>query len=189
MEAALTGSPCGGCRQFLHETAHGDELQLLLYNKSPEAPNYGKPTTLAKLNPEPFGSDGSLLRPQHVPLSRLTDARRGDDKKLSAAALEAARGAYVHKYPTASGVAIKLTDGGIYTGSYLEIAGQNPSLSPLQSALVRMMVEGRSWNGIRSAVLVQEENTPFSQVDVTRSLLKSIAPRARLTVRHAGREA
>ena len=79
---------------------------------------------------------------------------------------------YSHSY---AGVALRTSDGGIYSGSVAENAAYNPSMSPLEAAIVSLVISGRkSYADIADAVLVEVRDAVASQVDATRAVLASI---------------
>ena len=99
------------------------------------------------------------------------------DDVLANSALNAANHSYAPYSENRSGVALMMNDGTIFTGSYAENAAFNPSLSPLQVALVNLVANGRSYSEIQRAVLVENfANGKVSQNDASRLLLQSIAP-------------
>ncbi|MBI3928514.1 MAG: cytidine deaminase [Armatimonadetes bacterium] len=170
--------PSGLTRQFLNELANASDLRYLI----PSRP----PTTLRDLfpdffGPEDMGAEGALLEsaPHAVEL-----AEKSEDE-LVVAALEAARRAYCPYTHCPSGVAL-LTGDDIYTGSYAESAAFNPSLPPLQAALVNLAANGGRFRDIERLVLVERRprnNTP-SQEGVTRIMMDRLAPKAEFEVKH-----
>jgi len=55
-------------------------------------------------------------------------------------------------------MALKTRDGGIFTGSVAEDAAFNPSMSPLEAAVVSLVISGgKSYSDIVDAVLVEME--------------------------------
>src|SRR5205085_355011 len=100
------------------------------------------------------------------------------------AAFQAAIRSYSPYTHNPAGIAIELNDGVIFSGSYLENAAFNPSLSPLQVAIVNLVAAGREYQEINSAVLVERKpgNKISSQRDATQTLLMSIAPNSTLRV-------
>src|SRR5437660_395256 len=116
---AVTATPCGHCRQFLHEMSGGRRIQILTAG-SPAA-------DLEDLLPHAF----DLGFPARVP---WTFEVQGDDELVRAATI-AARRAHAPYSKSPSGVAIRSQRGEVYSGTYLENAAFNPSLSPLQVAL------------------------------------------------------
>ncbi len=160
--------PCGHCRQFLNELPTAGSLRISL----PGRPAFG----LGELLPEHFGPrdlgiDGRLMHPRAHGLA-LADA--GSDP-LVAAALAAANQSYAPYSKDYAGVALATADGTIIGGRHGENAAYNPSLSPLQSALSRLLLSGRSPEAIRRAVLVENRESSVSQETTTRELLRSLS--------------
>lgn len=174
---AVSAAPCGHCRQWLNEVTRGSELLVLTPNRPP--------TPLRELLPASFGPGdlgvrAALLSPQRTPL-RVTTVGVGDDAVV-AAALRAAEHAYAPYSHSPSGAAVQLRDGKIRSGRYAENVAFNPSLSPLQGALIEMVAEGCQYDEIERVVLVERKGAPVSQQAATRTLLESINPRARFEV-------
>jgi cytidine deaminase len=69
-----------------------------------------------------------------------------------------------------------------FVGSYIENAAFNPSLSPLQVALMRMAMAGEQFSSIVRVVLAEVANAPISQRSMTEAALAGIAPKATLRV-------
>ncbi|ERN16451.1 cytidine deaminase 1 isoform X1 [Amborella trichopoda] len=96
---------------------------------------------------------------------------------LKKAALKAANGAHAPYSRCPSGVALMTADGGVYAGGYIESAAYNPSLGPLQAALVAFVAAGRGGYGeLVRAALVEKSGAVISQESTVRLLLESIAP-------------
>ena len=55
-----------------------------------------------------------------------------------------------------------LRTGRMIAGSYIENGAFNPSLSPLQVALVNLVASGSSYEDVRAAILVENKNAKFS---------------------------
>ncbi len=164
---ALSAAPCGHCRQFLNEL--GKDLDIL----TPTHP----PRKLSELLPDAFGPrdlgvEGNLL-------TRGLDFQSNHPDPLVALAIEAYRTSYAPYSKSRSGLALQTRDGTIYVGHYLENAAFNPTVSPLQSALVALVADKRGYEDIATVILA--ENPPpqkTSHVPFTRELMKSIAPQA-----------
>lgn len=167
---ALSAAPCGHCRQFFQELgASSTDLTLYIKNCSP--------MTLKTLLPQAFGPqdlaiEGELLAPLKENFMFTMDY------SIRTLARIAAFSAYAPYSKAKSGVAIQTVDGRIYSGSYLESAAYNPSLSPLQAALISLVADGREYNEIRAAMLVEQERGAISHEIFTRALLETIAPQA-----------
>jgi len=172
---AVTHAPCGHCRQFLNEMTDAAQLRILIE---------GQPVrTLADLLPASFGpsdlgSGSGLLDSPPAKLRLLSD-----EDELSLAALQAASRAYAPYSKSPSGCAIVMKSGKVYTGSYLENAAFNPSLSPLQAAIVNAVLAGEDIATIQRVVLVELRNATISQQAMTKAVLDAIAPHARLEVK------
>ena len=106
----------------------------------------------------------------------LCDAN-GEVGQLKSAALEATNKSHVPYSGCPSGVAILDSMGKIYKGSYMESAAYNPSLGPIQAALVAYIAGGGGgYDKIVATVLVEKEGALIRQEQTARLLLKSISP-------------
>jgi cytidine deaminase len=165
---AVSATPCGHCRQFLYEFSEGREIEIVL----PGQP----PLPLSSLLPRPFGpldlnvSQGPLSRPKVVPQDIEGDPARS--------ARYAAARAYAPYTNSLSGIAIRSRRASVYLGSYIENSAFNPSLPPLQVALVAMALAQEDFADIAEVVLAEASNNSISQLSATKSLLAAIAPRA-----------
>jgi cytidine deaminase len=164
---AVSAPPCGHCRQFLYEFAEGREIDILL----PEQPAIA----LSALLPRPFGPRD--LNVTGGPLSRTKIAMQSVEN-VAQAARYAAANAYAPYSNSPSGVAIRSRRGSVYRGSYIENAAFNPSLPPLQVALVAMTLANEDFRDIAEVVLAEAANNSISQLSATKSVLAAIAPRA-----------
>jgi cytidine deaminase len=100
--------------------------------------------------------------------------------ELVAAALEAAKKSYCPYSESPSGVALVLDDGFIASGSLIESAAYNPTLSSVHCALINCYAFGgrSSWTRIKRIVLVEKTNANVSQITILNALLDQIAPSA-----------
>jgi cytidine deaminase len=165
---AVTAPPCGHCRQFLYEFSEGREITILLAGQAP--------TALTALLPHAFGPRD--LNVTQGPLSRTKIAIENVEGDPVRAARYAAASAYAPYSNSPSGVAIRSRRGNVYRGSYIENAAFNPSLPPLQVALVGMAIANDDFSDIAEVVLAEAVNNSISQVSATKSLLAMVAPRA-----------
>lgn len=165
---AVSAAPCGHCRQFLYEFAGGSDIEILLP---------GQPAiTLSALLPRPFGPRD--LNVTGGPLSRTKIAIQDVEGNPAQAARYAAANAYAPYTNSPSGVAIRSRRGNVYRGSYIENSAYNPSLPPLQVALVAMALANEDFSEIAEVVLAEASNNSISQLSATKSVLAAIAPRA-----------
>ncbi len=169
---ALSAAPCGHCRQFLNEIGQREGLVILTPNSPPQ--------TLAELLPQSFGPidlgiTGDLM-------SAAQPAATEYASSLLDKACEAARISYAPYTHSKSGVAIEMRNGKIYTGSYLENAAYNPTLSPFQAALVALVVAGENYGDIQQVILVEQTKAKISHAASVKALLHALAPEAHLTL-------
>jgi cytidine deaminase len=158
-------TPCGHCRQFMNELNSGSDLKIRLPGR--------EPATLGDYLPDAFGPKdldiATLLmdRVDHGFQLALTD-------ELEQAALAAANQSHAPYSNAHSGVALEAKDGTIYTGRYAENAAFNPSLPPLQAALILMNVSGGDCQKVSRAVLAEPESAILTQWDATRATLAAL---------------
>lgn len=164
---AVSAAPCGYCRQFLYELTTAATLQVLL----PNTPA----TLLTALLPDAFGPGdlgvtAALMSPQAHGLVLPPEIQ----DPVAEAALAAANSSYAPYTSGFAGVALKTTDGRLFTGSVAENAAFNPSMSPLEAAVVNLVISGgKAYADIVDAVVVEAES-PASQLTATRAVLESI---------------
>ncbi|MES2121839.1 MAG: cytidine deaminase [Chlamydiota bacterium] len=172
---ALSAAPCGHCRQFMNEMGSSADLQIFTPHADPITLSALLP---ASFGPQDLGLSGNLLAiPEHDGLFLYPES------SLAARAFEAARASYAPYSDSPSGVALRTREGNVYSGSYLENAAFNPSVSPLQSALVSLVAELSRYDAIAEAILVERQGAKVSQEAMTREILKNIAPDAAFSVR------
>lgn len=163
---AVSAAPCGYCRQFLYELTTASTLQILLPN-TPAA-------LLTALLPDAFGpGDLGVTAALMSPQSHGLKINTGDPVVL--AALAAANASYAPYTSSYAGVALKTSDGGIYAGQIAENAAFNPSMSPLEQAVVNLVIGGgKTYSDITDAVLVETLNARASQIAATSDVLATI---------------
>lgn len=106
--------------------------------------------------------------------------------ELRAAALEAANSAYAPYSGCPSGMALATSKGRTYGGSYMESAAYNPSLSPLQSAIISFVTQdGGGYEDIVQAVLVETSGAKVQHAATVQLALQKIAPKCSFHVCHA----
>ena len=171
---AVSAEPCGHCRQFLNELDGGGDLTVLIPDKAPIRLEELLPRSFG---PSDLGIQAGLLAQTAAPLALPAEA-----PPLAREALEAANRSYAPYSRNPAGVALRTGDGTVFRGAYAENVAFNPSLSPLQAALIQMVAAGRDYREIAEAALVEAEEAQVSQVGTTRFLLEQVAPEARLSV-------
>ncbi|MHC6527129.1 cytidine deaminase [Vibrio proteolyticus] len=160
-------SPCGHCRQFMNELSSADKLVVQL----PERDEM----TLQQYLPDSFGP--SDLGIESALMSKVDHGKTTQDSdplvRSALSALNASHAPYTHNL---SGVALQLNDGKVFKGAYAENAAFNPSLPPLQVALIQILLDGREFGDIVSAALVEMAEGTISHLADTQATLDAINP-------------
>ncbi|WP_265414962.1 cytidine deaminase [Oceanisphaera profunda] len=147
----VSASPCGHCRQFMHEL-NQDDLLLVW----PE-----HHFMLNELLPHAFGpadlqqTYGLLNHPTANLTASSQSAPEHKPDALTLAAWDHACASYAPYSHNRAGVALLLNDGQICPGRYLENAAFNPSLGPLHLALSQLYLQSYTTADIKRAVLVE----------------------------------
>lgn len=98
--------------------------------------------------------------------------------QLRVAGLKAANSSHAPYSKCPSGIALMTTKGKICTGFYIESAAFNPSLSPLQAAIVAFICQdGGNYEDIVHAVLVEKKGAVVQQGDTIKLALQKISPK------------
>ncbi|KJY83448.1 cytidine deaminase [Vibrio galatheae] len=166
-DITINFSPCGHCRQFMNELSTADKLEVQLPQRDSKS--------LQEYLPESFGpadlgiKSGLMTRVDHGKSSDEND----ELLQLAIAALNRSHAPYTHNL---SGVALKMKDGKVYQGAYAENAAFNPSLPPLQVALIQLLLDRQSLSDIDSAALVEVEDGTISHLANTQATLDALNP-------------
>ncbi|MDO6405208.1 cytidine deaminase [Pantoea phytobeneficialis] len=157
-------TPCGHCRQFMNELNSGTAIRVSLPGRAIR--------TLGDYLPDAFGpADLNIAERLLTPVDHGF-ALQGDT--LQQAAIEAANQSHAPYSQSYSGVALRSRSGQIFTGRYAENAAFNPSLPPLQAALILMNMHNEALDGIQQAVLAECQTATLSQRDATRATLAAL---------------
>ncbi|PSW06156.1 cytidine deaminase [Photobacterium lipolyticum] len=166
-DITINYSPCGHCRQFMNELTTAKELVVQLPERDA--------MSLQQYLPESFGpadlniTDALLAKVDHG----LTTQESDELATTACQAANLAHAPYTHNY---SGVALKAKDGKTFTGMYAENAAFNPSLPPLQVALVNMNMAGYPLSEIAEAALVEKADSTISHLADTQATLEALNP-------------
>ena len=167
-------TPCGHCRQFINEFESGKNIRV--QNAA------GLDFRIADLLPFSFGPE--QLKQKGIVSGKKNFSLKSKSKKkptkLEEAAIDAANRSYAPYSESPAGIAIK-TKSDIFVGSYIENVAFNPSLPPLQAALINLVAAGGNFEDIKEVVLLQV-GKKIDFRDSTQSLLKTIAPKVSLSV-------
>jgi cytidine deaminase len=179
----LSAPPCGHCRQFLSEFQHGLDLVVATtlghrFVLRDLLPWTFTPLDLGESGVEPVPPGGTR---QEI---RIVRAEINDASDVLEALVDAGRRAYVPYSSAVSAIALKLKDGSVITGSALESVAFNPSLGPLQIALINLIATGRPYTDIDVAVLGGPEGGNVDYAGDARNMLAKVTPDARFKTVH-----
>ncbi|KAM0875191.1 hypothetical protein ACQ4PT_036968 [Festuca glaucescens] len=185
---AVSHMPCGHCRQFLQEIRGAAGIRILVTSDAADgrAPEW---RALASLLPRPFGPHDLLpkdaplvLEPHDNPLGDpvANGFAAGDlEARLKEAAEAAARAAHAPYSGCPSGFAVADGEGKVYAGGCLESAAYNPTLGPVQTAIIAMVAAGGGPAGdVVAAALVEKDGAVTAQEATARIFLAGVAPQA-----------
>ncbi len=176
LAVATSETPCGHCRQFLHEFYGGKDAAVILPGNQR---NEYRMEPLANLLPQPFTpSDLELPIMLMAPRQTVQPIKLQHDTEDSvvAKALAAASLAYVPYSGNLAGCAIKTTGNRIVSGRNLESAAFNPSVSPLQAAIICMNLMNLQEPLAAERVVLVERPTKVRQKESVQMLMKAFMP-------------
>ncbi len=176
--------PCGPCRQIVREAGHGSLPVHILVPGQPMVT-----MTIDQLFPVGYSyatPEQNLFQSPAIAVSHAIKPIR--PQYLTRQARQAAGASYLPNpsRKTWSGLAVKLENGRVYTGTALTISGPNPTITPFQDLMVRLVSEGQSLSAIRQAVLVEPAFADYSFAANTQALLALVSPKASFKVQKAG---
>ncbi len=168
--------PCAHCRQYLSEFAGVRDLTLI--------DPLGHRLTMAELYPWPF-DPGYLGETGFVPGSTNETLELGPNPLPAAIAsrlLATGRAAHAPYSKCPAGVVLALADGKMVAGFAIESVAFNPTMGPLQAALIELVAHGYGPADIAQAALVTKIGGAVDYSHSTTELLGRIAPSAPLTI-------
>ncbi|KAA8678541.1 cytidine deaminase [Vibrio gigantis] len=166
-DITINFSPCGHCRQFMNELTTAKELKVQLPQRDE--------MSLQEYLPDSFGpadlgvTTGLMTKLDHKYTTEETTP-------IVVEALAALNRSHAPYTKNLSGVSLQLTSGEVFTGAYAENAAFNPSLPPLQVALIQLKLAGFNFEEIESAALVEIGEGSISHLADTQSTLEAINP-------------
>ncbi|PRP91386.1 Cytidine deaminase [Enhygromyxa salina] len=174
---ATSAAPCGFCRQFMLELPE-PRPRLLLADIGP--------TTLAELLPSAFGPTQlgrtpALLCAGPHGLRFVAEPADIAEPELARAALAAAERSCAPYTGALAAVALETDDGHRFCGAVAESVAYNPTLAPIQAAMIAAHHGGARLESITRVVLVELEGGPVSQLNLARQLVAQVAPGASLS--------
>ncbi|XP_006408874.2 cytidine deaminase 1, partial [Eutrema salsugineum] len=191
---AVSAAPCGHCRQFLQEIRDAPEIRLQITDPNATVDSDADPDgflCLGSILPHRFGPEDlleknfPLILDHHdnkltIPdLDSISNGNTDSSDELKRTALAAANRSYAPYSLCPSGVSLVDCDGKVYRGWYMESAAFNPSLGPVQAAMVDYVANGGGggYERIIGAVLVEKEDAVVRQENTARLLLQTISPK------------
>jgi cytidine deaminase len=174
--------PCAHCRQYLSEFAASRDLRLIDL--------LGHRLKLSELYPWPFdpaylGESGAVPGTVQWPDLRLESNTLQPEV---ADRLEwAGQRAYAPYSKCPSAVVLVLNDGNLISGATIESVAYNPTISPLQGAIVDLLGHGYEYRDVVDAALVTSRGGPVDFAASTAELLWRVVPGVRLTTLNWGR--
>lgn len=160
--------PCAHCRQYLSEFTATRDLRLI--------DPLGHDLTMAQLYPWPFDPD-YLGETGADPALKPWSLSAG-----STLLREAGERAHTPYSKCPSAVVLTLRDGTQVRGSAIESVAFNPSMPPLQAALIDLLAHGRSYDEIVGAELGTVAAGAVDYSRATAELLARVAPGVSLDV-------
>jgi cytidine deaminase len=176
LAVATSETPCGHCRQFLHEFYGGLDLAVIQPGQEkddcrilPINDLLVQPFTPADLN-----NHNALMGPGQLrqPL-KLKDS---SDDPLVAAALEAANTAYAPYTGNVAGCAVQIRNQNIISGRSMESVAFNPSVSALHAAVIRINLMALEVMQNFERVALVERPTKVRQKESIQVLMNTVMP-------------
>lgn len=162
--------PCAHCRQYLSEFAATAEMVLI--------DPLGHRLTMAELYPWPFDPD-YLGEPGYRPETRnegLSLATIGLSTALADRLLAAGRAAHAPYSKCPGAVVLQLADGNLISGFSIESVAFNPSMPPLQAALIDLFAHGYELRDVVEVTLATRRGGNVDYAATTSELLARAAP-------------
>ncbi|MDF6015030.1 cytidine deaminase [Vibrio harveyi] len=166
-DITINYSPCGHCRQFMNELTTAKELKIQLPEREEKS--------LHDYLPEAFGpadlgiQSGLMAEVKH-------EFACDDNDTLIQKAVTAMNISHAPYTNNLSGIALEMNSGRVFQGAYAENAAFNPSLPPLQVALIQILMAGEQFEDIKAVALVENSQGKISHLADTQSTLEALNP-------------
>jgi cytidine deaminase len=167
--------PCAHCRQYLSEFAATRDMILI--------DPLGHRLSMAQLYPWPFDPD-YLGEAGYIPGTKTPRALAANDLPAATAhaLLDAAERAHAPYSKCPGAVVFTLSDGSLVSGFAIESVAFNPTMGPLQAALINLAANGHDGGDIASAALATRLDGDVDYRASTIELLGKVAPGTPLTI-------
>ena len=179
-------TPCGHCRQFLRECNGAETMEVTCYAKEGEQLLLCQAPLLDLLpfsfGPQDLGSQDALLDD-----NRLTfDLKEGPLSPVDRQALHMMKRSYASHTRGHGCVALVWKRDNdptehVSVGVYLENAAYNPSLPPLQCALIHQRIQGGLPSNITAAIVYETSGSPLQHFPKSCVLLQQLCPALSVT--------
>lgn len=163
--------PCAHCRQYLSEFAATGRLRLI--------DPLGHRLSMGELYPWPFdpgylGESGIVAGVARQPDLALAanDLAPAEAEELT----RLGRRAYVPYGKSPAAIVLTLKDGTVIGGAAIESVSFNPTMSPLQAAMIDLLAHGYAAADIAAASIGARPGAVVDYVRHARDLLAAIAP-------------
>lgn len=174
---AIGPQPCAHCRQYMSEFAATRTLAFI--------DPLGHRLSIDDLYPwsfTPANLGDSGVVPGQEPQAEMELGPNTLPETVAARLLETGRRAHAPYSKSPGAVALTLADGSIVTGAAIESVAFNPTIAPMQAALIDLLAHGYAYNDIQSAALGTVEEGAVDYSRSTAELLAAVAPGVRLAV-------
>lgn len=166
-DITINFSPCGHCRQFMNELSTANELKIQLPEREEKSLHEYLPEAFG---PNDLGIESGLMAEVKHQFSF------DDEDTLIQSAVEAMNMSHSPYTNNLSGLALEMASGRVFQGAYAENAAFNPSLPPLQVALIQVLLAGETFDNIKAAALVENSEGKISHLADTQSTLEALNP-------------
>jgi len=164
---AVSAAPCGFCRQFLNELSTADSLLVSLNGKPDSGISHYLPDAFG---PRDLGVEAGMLSPVRHKLMGTADSDGAQ------AALERACQSYAPYTKAFAGAAVTTAQGRVFSAMYLENAAFNPSMPPLQGAIIAAGLARVGPDQFETIHIAQMRNSGIDHAGAARHVLDNIAP-------------
>ncbi|WP_164730658.1 cytidine deaminase [Pelagibacterium montanilacus] len=168
--------PCAHCRQYLCEFDWRDEIELI--------DPLGHRLMLADLYPWPFdpaylGGCGAVPgRTSAHPVAHGWTV----DGAVRDALLEAGARSHTPYSQAPAAAVIEMRDGTLLSGVAIESVAFNPTMTPIQAALIALVAHGYDYEDIAQVHVGADPSGPVDHGAATRQLMGALAPDAGVSI-------
>lgn len=167
---AISSAPCGNCRQFLNELNTAKDLSIFVNDSTPYLLTEFLPHAFG---PPELGVEAGLLGHGSQSLAALKTHTTPSEM----GALKAASHSYTPYTHAFGGAALISESGAVFTGSYIENAAFNPSVSPYQAAYIAYAMSEQRFEKLIEVVIAQQVSTKVDHKKVAKLICELHEPK------------